>query len=135
MLTGPEREILRTELINDPLPRGYALMTDAQVVDSLRNVFDRSRIKSRMDSSEIWQSVDIAEFNALTDVKQRNIMALLGFGSLNPQGKEASLFVSYFGGGSSTVTALQAARTESINRAVELGIPNVYEPDVTAVRA
>jgi uncharacterized phosphosugar-binding protein len=134
MLTPDERAILATELSNDPLGRGYAAMSNAEVVDSLRNVLDRSRTRSRMDSSEVFQAIDIAEFNAKTDLQQRNVMAVLSFGSVNPQGKEAALFTNIFGAGSATITALAAARLESISRSVELGIPNVYEMDVVAVR-
>jgi len=133
-LTASERTILASELTNDPINRGYAGMSNAQVVDSLRNLKDRTRIRARMDSSEVFQAIDIAEFTAKTDRQQANIMAILGFGSVNPQGKEAAYFQSVFGGGSVTITALIAARQESISRSVELGIPNVYEPDVAAVR-
>jgi hypothetical protein len=108
-------------------------MTDAEVVTSLHTA-NRSRIRARMDASEVFQAIDIAEFNAKTDTQQRNIMAVLGFGSVNPQGKEAALFTNIFGGGSATITALQAARLETISRAVELGIPNTILADVDAVR-
>ena len=133
MLTPSERTILAAELTNDPLSRGYAGMSNAQVVVSLRTE-NRSRIRARMDASEVFQAIDIAEFNAKTEAQQRNVLAVLGFGSVNPQGKEAALFTSIFGGGSATITALAAARLENVSRAVELAIPNVYEIDVAAVR-
>jgi hypothetical protein len=133
-LTTAERAILADELTNDPLNRGYATMSDAAVVESLRNLKDRTRIRSRMDSSEVFQSIDITEFVALTDRQQANIMGILAFGSVNPQGKEATYFQTVFGGGSNTITSLASARQEAISRSIELGIPNVYEPDVAAVR-
>lgn len=134
MLTTSERVILRNELTNDPLGRGYASMSDTQVVASLRDLKDRTRIRARMDSSEVFQAIDITEFVALTEQQQRNIMAVLAFGSVNPQGKEAALFINIFGVGSATITALASARQESISRSVELNIHNVYEMDVAAVR-
>lgn len=133
-LTVAERVILAAELTNDPLGRGYSAMTNDEVVNSLRNVKDRTRIRDRMDSSEVFQAIDLPEFNALTEIRQRNVMSVLGFGYVNPQGREADMFVAYFGAGSATISALQAARQESISRSYELGIPNVYEPDVAAVR-
>lgn len=133
-LTPNELTILSSELINDPLARGYASMTNAEVVTSLRDVYDRSRIRKWMESSEVFQAINLTEFNALTDIRQRNVMSVLSFGRLNPQGREADMFVSYFGAGSATITALQAARLQNINRATEIGIPNVYEPDVATVR-
>jgi len=133
MLSTSERDLLSTELQSDPLARGYSGMTAVQVVASLLTK-NRSRVRARMDSSEIWQSVVISEFKSLTDIQQRNVMALLGFGSLKPNGKEADLFIDYFGAGSATITALAAARLESISRATEVSIPNVIEADVLAVR-
>lgn len=133
-LTPSELTILSSELINDPLARGYASMTNAEVVTSLRDVYDRSRIRNWMESSEVFQAINLTEFNALTDLRQRNVMSVLSFGRLNPQGREADMFVNYFGAGSATITALQAARLQNINRATEIGIPNVYEPDVATVR-
>ena len=88
-----------------------------------------------MESSEIFQAIDLTEFSALTDKQQSNIMGILAFGYVNPDGREKDLFVQYFGAGSNTITQLQADRLLAINRARELGIPNVYEPDVTAARA
>ena len=132
-LTASERVILSDELTNDPLNRGYSSMSDYEVLVDLKSVY-RTRIRDRMSSSEIFQAIDLSEFNALSDSQQRNVMAMLAFGELNPQGREADLFVNYFGGGSTTITTLQSARIENCSRAVELGIPNVYEPDIAAVR-
>ena len=133
-LTAIERVILANELTNDPLGRGYAGMTNAQVVGSLRNVIDREKMRPWMLSSEVFQAIDLTEFDALTDSRQRNVMAMLAFGRLKPDGKEATLFVRYFGAGSATVTALAQARMFACGRAMELGIPNVHEQDVAAVR-
>lgn len=133
-LTTSEQVILVNELTNDPLSRGYAAMTESEVVDSLVNNKDRSHIRERMDSSEVFQAIDIAEYLSKTDQQQRNIMAVLAFGSVNPQGKEAALFQQIFGGGSATISALQTARTEYISRAQELGISNVYVVDVEKAR-
>ena len=133
MLTTSERAILSAELTNDPLARGYSAMGNADVVASLRTQ-NRSRIRARMDSSEVFQAVDVTEFLAKTDQQQRNLMAVMSFGWLNPQGKEATLFTNIFGAGSATITALAAARLETVSRAVELAIPNVIVDDVVAVR-
>lgn len=133
-LTAAERVILANELTTDPIGRGYAAMSNAQVVDSLRNVKDRSRIRARMESSEVFQAIDIAELMAKTDAQRNAVLAVLSFGWVNPAGKEATLFTTVFGSGSATIAALQTARMESISRCQEIGIPNVYEMDVTAVR-
>jgi hypothetical protein len=133
-LTTAERAILAAELTNDPLARGYIGMSNAQVVDSLRNTIDRPVVRKTMDATEVFQAINTDEFLALTDAQQRNVMAMLGFGRVNPAGKEATLFIRYFGAGSATITALQSARTVLVSRAYELNIHNVYEVDVAAVR-
>ena len=136
-LTTAERAILATELTNDPLGRGYAGMTSQQVEDSLRNVKDRTRVREWMESSEVFQSIDITEFKAKTSDQQRNVMSILSFGKVNPRdgSKERAYFIDVFGGGSATAAALATARQESISRSVELGIPNVYAIDVEVVRS
>jgi len=134
-LTATELPILIEELTNDPLNRGYATMSDAEVEESIRNVYDRTRIKAWMESSEVFQAIDITEFNALTDLRQRNVMSVLAFGRVNPQGREADMFINYFGAGSTTIQTLQTARQQSINRCTELGIPNAWAADVARARA
>lgn len=135
MATSEQRQALVDELVNDPLGRGYTGMTDQQAADDLNTEY-RSRNRDRMSATEIWQAVDVTEFLALADGAQANIRGLLGFGELNPFGKEADIFVAIFGGGSNTITALQALRVEAISRAVEIGwTGNLTSGHVEAARA
>ena len=138
-LTNDELLILQSELTNDPLNRNYQTMSDQEVEYDLRNVAaygasPRQRIRALMTSTEVFNSIDLTEFNALTDHQRSNIMGLMSFGNLNPDGREKDLFVNYFGAGSNTLTALNAARMENISRCVELNIPNVYAADVNKAR-
>ena len=74
-----------------------------------------------MTASEVLNQVDTTEFNALTDAEENRLWGLLGMGTLDPWGVEADAIQKIFGP-STTVTNLSNARTESISRAVELGL-------------
>lgn len=124
---------LKAEIINDPLGIGYSAMSDEEVADSL-NALTRTRIRNRMESSEVFNAVDVAEFLALADGNQNTIMQILAFGSVNPAGREADVFIAIFGAGSVTVTALAAARQEAISRATELNLGVVKSGDVQFAR-
>ena len=131
--TGEKLQILTDEVVNDPLNRGYSTMTDREVADSL-NVDDRPKNRESMTSSEIFNAIDVPEFIALADGPQANIMGLMGFGELNPFGKEADVFVAIFGGGSNTISALAVARVTQQSRADELGLRRVGTGDIGDVR-
>jgi hypothetical protein len=145
MATVEQIQIIADELTNDPNGWGYEVvgsenpgpgpLTDQEVADLLNDATKITRIKALMTSSEIFQSVDITELNALTEPKRNDVLSMLSFGELKPNGKEADLFVDIFGGGSATVIALQAARQETISRAKELGLSNLTLGNIEAARA
>lgn len=110
-------------------------MSDEQVADSL-NASDRSRNRTSMSASEIYQAIDRTEFlgASISDEQRQEIYNILSFGEVNPFGKEVAVFVEIFGSGP-TITALQAARKTSISRAEELGIRKVSASQVATLRA
>ncbi|HEX9696329.1 MAG TPA: hypothetical protein VGB64_08445, partial [Actinomycetota bacterium] len=59
----------------------------------------------------------------------------LGFGTVNPAGREAEVFVQVFGAGSQTIAALAAARQETVSRATEIGLEAVLPGDIAKTRA
>lgn len=126
--------VLRAEIDNDPLGRGYSGMTDTQIAASL-NTANRTRNKTSMTATEVLNAVVASEYNALTDANKTRLWELLGIGDLNPFGVEATLLTSLFGGGSQTIAALATKRVESISRAVELGIGHVTVGLVTEAKA
>ncbi len=111
---------LRAELLADPLSRGYSTMSDQEAADDLNTEY-RSRNRTSMTPTEVWQAIDITEFRAKADGDRRDVMGVLQFDSIDPFGNESALFQAIFGA-SATITALQAARVEAISRAVELEI-------------
>lgn len=126
--------MLRDELLNDPLARGYAGMSDEDAAADLNTVY-RERNRTNMSASEIYQAIDRAEFlgASIDDTQRQEIYNLLFFDSIDPFGKEADVFVEIFGTGP-TITALQAARKKSISRATELGLGTVKPGHVGEAR-
>ena len=88
-----------------------------------------------MSASEVYNAVDQSEWAGLTVSQQAEIWNILHMGQVNPFGREASRFVTIFGAASVTITALKAARVESITRAVERGLGKVKVGHVIVARA
>lgn len=125
--------VLNQELVGDPLGRTYSTMDDQEAADDL-NIAYRDRNVASMSASDVLQNVDDTEYIALTDVKKDALWGLLGIAVLDPWGKEASVMQDIFGA-STTITNLQAARIETVSRAVELGLGLVRASDVEKARA
>ena len=108
---------LKTELTDDPLGRGYAGMTDAEAADDL-NTPRIARNRASMSRSGVMQAVEPSAYSGLTGDGLVAFWGLLSVDSLDPFGVEADVMIKLFGGGSATITALAAARVETISRAV-----------------
>ena len=127
--------ILSQELDADPLGRGYSGMDDAQAADDL-NIEYRSQNIETMTPTEIFNRFDMVEWGNLIESEQRKIWDILHMGNpLYLWGNEVTIFVSVFGGGSTTISNLQDARVKSVSRGYELGFRTVRESDVTKARA
>ena len=127
-------QILIDEITNDPLVRGYAGMTDQQVVDSI-NTANRTITRQFVSGSEIFNATDDIEYGLLTDAQKSAWDALCAIDSIDTgsgvaRAREAELF----GAGTSTRTNLQAIRQSTVSRAQELGI-TVNFGDVVHARA
>ena len=88
-----------------------------------------------MSGSEILNSIDKTEFNALSNANKQLIWDIIHVGTINPFGVEADLFTDIFGGGSNTIVALSTARKSGVSRGQELGIGKVREGHVQEARA
>ncbi len=123
--------LLKAEIEVDTF-RVYSTMDNKQVADSL-NTVDRTRNRTSMTATEVYNAIDQTEWAGLTALSQQEIWDILHLGDLNPFGREKARFLSIFGAGD-TITALNAARTEDVSRAVEINIGFVREGDVEYVR-
>lgn len=127
--------VLRQELDNDPLTRGYSSMSDQEAANDLNTEY-RTRNRVSMTPSEVYNCVVVSEWTALTDAQRAEIWDILHMGDpLNPFGLERDRFVTIFGGGSTTIANLASARAESISRAEELGLGILLASDVLKARA
>lgn len=126
--------ILRNELINDPLGRGYAGMTDQQAADSL-NVDNRSRERGVVPSYQIIDATVPAEWAALSAAEKQRYQTLTGAGQVNVRsGNARAAFMAMFGAGTQTRSNLSALQNEQISRAAELGLEHVYPGHVGIAR-
>lgn len=114
-------DILKTELTDDPLVRGYSAMTDEAAADSL-NTADRTVGKSSMSGDELFQQTDSTEFTGLTAGKQQMWVSFCARDSVDPHAAANVTFVQFIFGAGDTLTALSAARDTTVSRASELGI-------------
>ena len=132
----PFLDDLSAELTNDPLVRGYAAMTDAQVVaDGYLPLYDEWL---PLTSSDIFEAIDAAEFAALTAANRARVDRILGLGidiKTAPGSQARNELVSVFGSGSATIANLVAVARRQIGRFDQLGLPQVYEVDITDVRS
>lgn len=151
---------LKNELTTDELGWGYngpgvfnagpGPMTDQEVADILNTVHPspdtRTRNRTSMTGDELFQATDPAEFVALptgsgnTADDQGHWLAFCGRAEIAPFATaNVQLVIAIFGVSSATVVNLNAARVESITRAVELGLPllkgKLLVGYVTAARA
>lgn len=126
---------LKTELTADPLGRGYAGMSDQQVVASLA-VKDRPLELRSLSGDVVFQQTVPAEFAALTDAKKNLWLAFCGRDSIDPWATANVEFVKWiFGATAATVVNLAAARSALIDRRQELGLPELHAADIARARS
>ncbi len=135
-LTQGQRANLKTEVTTDPLGRGYLGMTSAVLLVNLQTI-NRTRDKTSLNPSEVYQNIDQGEWLALSAAEQDEVWNTLHLGDpLDPFGREATRFIAIFGGGSATITALQALRVDNISRLQEIGISGtVTEHQINRARS
>ncbi len=94
---------------------GYGTATDADVLSWLQESVQKN--KDSMTGDEIFQATDAAQWDGLTDSQKNQWLAFCGRDSIDPFGAaNVALVTAIFGGGSATVTALQALRQETVTR-------------------
>ena len=130
---------LRTELITDPLPRGYSGMTDAQAAANLNDAttpaLRRTRDRGVIPAYEVIDATVPSEYTTLNADEKQRYAAITGAGSVNTKNTNTrAAFAAMFGAGTTTRTNLVALQTEFISRAQELGLGTVTAQDVKDAR-
>jgi hypothetical protein len=112
---------IENEITIDPLARGYAAMTNLEVLQDM-SIKNRVRNKTSLTGSEVLNAIPKADLFALPTVELQRMWNVVHLGNVNPFGIEADILIDIFGAGSATITTLAAIRKEIVSRAVELGI-------------
>lgn len=117
-------ELLRLEILTDPLLRGYSGMSDQEVADSLNDT-NRSYNRAVMSGREIGNQVDQTEYEALTSDEKSLLFQLLNMNSLDPYGFAQIALSDLFPNGSTTLSNLAAVRSGRMSRGAEIGFGKV----------
>ena len=130
-------QALKTELTTDPLGRGYAGMTNTQVVTSLRTA-NRTVERRSVSGSQIYNAIVPSEFSALLATQQQLVRDVFGLGDtidVRTGTNVRAVMLAAFGAGTTTRANLIALVQETVSRAAEIGLGDVREGDVARARA
>ncbi len=127
---------LKAEIDADPLSRGYAAMSDADVAASLM-AQDRDKPLASMTGDEVFSFTDTEEFAGRPAELQTMWVSFCGRDSIDPFGVANVDFLEFALGAGPTKTALAAARTiiNGQSRAMEQSLGFVGQGDVEDARA
>lgn len=123
---------LRAHLLLDPDTRDFVGKSADAVATDLKVAF-KNRNRASMTGREVRSHIVDAEYDLLTDVKKAQILALLSSDDLDPFGMGANVVKDVFGG-SDTLTALIAARVETVSAEIFYGLGRVRTGDVLKAR-
>lgn len=127
-------DILVPEVRDDPLGRGYAGMTNAEVA-ARGAVVDRTRPRTSVTGDETFGCTVAAEFAAMTDAKRQLWLAFCARDVINPNSAANGEFVKWlFGVSSETLAALVAVKSEPVSRWDELGLSAVGSGHIDSAR-
>ncbi len=133
-------DILRTELTDDLLIRGYSGMSDeAAAADLNDTTTGRTLPIDTLTAAEIYEEIDTAEFDALTDANKVAVDRILGLGgsiNLDATSKARAVLLGVFAGAAGTITrpAIGAAVIRTVSRGEELGLGFVWPGHVQTAR-
>lgn len=129
-------QAIKAELDADPLARGYSGMTDAEAASSMMDTIDRTVNREEISGDDAFGATDDNEFVGLSNIKKQLWLAFCARDAIDPFRAANVAFVRYiFGNTSDTVSNLQGVRTQTTNRAIELGLGRVRAGDIAQARA
>jgi hypothetical protein len=132
---GARLLILKNEITNDPLTRGYSGMTDPQIADSL-NTSNRSVTVPTLTGRQIGAAIDLTEFDARTAAQQNTIRAMWPLDDIPTEaGFYREFILATFNAQSTTRANILAKFTRTSTRAAELGLPFVGAHHVAEAKA
>lgn len=122
--------------LNAGHPTSGAYASDPQAAANQINELNQTRIKASMTGAEIWDATVPSDYAGLTDAQKSQWLAFCGIEKHDSSegGLAQQIVVTLFGGGSATIAALSAARTETVSRASILGFSRVLAVDIQYAR-
>jgi len=131
-------DILRTEVLTDPLVVGYAVMNNLAVAVFLNDgATGRTLNVNTLQAIQIYETIDTTEFDALTAAQQVMIDRILGLSGdilVGPSSKARAVLVGAFSAGTNTRASLLNEVKRDVSRAEELGLGVIGEADVWDAR-
>lgn len=127
---------LRSELLTDPLSRGYSGMTAAAAAEAL-NAVDRPTVRTVIPAHEVIEATVAMDWATLSVQEKQRYALLTGAGEINAAGTNTrAAFQAMFGVGTTTRANLAALQDgPPTSRAAELGLPRVGAHHVATARA
>ena len=128
-------EILKPELQNDPLERGYADMDDAAAAADLNSLSRQAGVE-KVSGHEIFEAVAPADFTKLASAQKQLLYAIVGMDAILVDGDNTkAALLSMFGAGTDTRANLAALQKRIISRAEELGLTEIKPGHVQRARS
>lgn len=126
-------QVIKTELQNDPLGRGYSGMSDSDISESL-NVPNRQPNREVLTAEMLVSAIVESEFFALPARGKAYLQLLVDAGSVQLNGTVRSQLGSAFPAGSTTRANLLASVKRPGSRGEELGFGYVTPSNVANAR-
>lgn len=130
-------DVLRNELLADPIGLGYSGMTDLLAAAKL-NALDTGRTQARtaVPVAEMFNAIVNADWPAVASLAESKLRALLQMQTVDASNANIKVIIgAVFGAGTVTRTNLLAIGSQTVSRAVELGLGVITTLDVTRARA
>lgn len=128
--------ILKIEIDNDPLGRGYSSMSNADVANDLNTSY-RSVTKNKLSGSVIFNAIVPAEFSLLSDTQKQVVRDVFSLGDsvdIGPGTNARIALLGAFAAGTTTRANLINAVSAPATRAQELGLGRVRGTDISYLR-
>lgn len=128
-------DLLRTEILDDPLTEGYFAMTVKQIRASLL-AENRPREVGSVTGQDIFEAVVPGHYTALSAENKQLFGTIVGMGEIKVSGTNTkAALAAMFSGATATLDALAALQTVQVSRLAELGIPVPALSDIEKVRS
>lgn len=108
---------------------------DASIAIVQIHEINRTRNRTFMTGDEILNQIDPNDWAGLNNINKQLVWDVVHLGEVNPFGVASTFLTNVFGGGSTTIIALAAARKENISRAVEINLSSTRVGDIQRARA